>query len=323
VAAFPSGPWLSYSSVVAAAADIDRLYQLSLDEFTEARNALAKEVAKSSKADADGIRKLAKPPLAAWAINQVYWKARPAYHALAASAAALRGAHGAVMSGKHADLRAAGKAHEDALDAVLKTALALIQQSGGTVTDATKQAIVTTLHGLATSPDPPGRLSRTLQPAGFGALAGLPLGPGTSRGAALPAAPPPAANPKAPGTPKPTHKPTLKKDERHLKAIAKAKEALASVTRTERTAEQAAKRDEFEAARLTRDHERASETLASAKAALDEAQQAHDEAETALETIARKKDSAVRRARESGTALASARVRTESARADLAELEAK
>src|SRR6201999_142931 len=113
---------------------------------------------------AEDIRTLTKPPLAAWAINQVYWKARPAYHALTASAAALRTAHAAVMSGKTADLRAAGKAHEEALDAVSKTALTLVQQSGGIVTDATKQAIVTTLHGLANNTDPPGRLSRTLQP---------------------------------------------------------------------------------------------------------------------------------------------------------------
>ena len=53
-----------------------------------------------------------------------------------------------MMSGKSADLRAAGKAHEEALDAVLKAAPQIIQQSGGTVTDATKQAIATTLHAL-------------------------------------------------------------------------------------------------------------------------------------------------------------------------------
>jgi HrpA-like RNA helicase len=299
---------------VAQDAEINGLYQLPLEEFTAARNALAKDVAKSSKAEADEIRRLVKPPLAAWAINQVYWKARPAYHALAASANALKAAHAAVLSGKHADLRAAGKAHEDALDAVLKTALTLVGQSGGTVTDATKQAIMTTLHGLAASTDPPGRLSKTLQPGGFELLAGLPTGSALSRAAAASApATPPAARAKEPakGT----------KDTRQTKAIAKAKDTLASATRAERLAEQAAKRDEFEAARFTRDHERATQQLAAAKEALEAAQDAHEKAESNLETIARKKDVAVRRARESGTALASARVRTESARADLAELE--
>lgn len=303
--------------MVAPDSEVDRLYQIPLEDFTAARNALAKEVAKSSKPDAEEIRRLVKPPLAAWAINQVYWKARPAYHGLAAASAALKSAHGAVLSGKHADLRAAGKAHEEALDAVLKTAMTLVAQAGGTVTDATKQAIMTTLHGLATSTDPPGRLSRTLQPGGFELLAGLPLSAAASRGAAsAPAARTPSAVREpatAPGK--------SKKDDRHTRAIAKAKDTLAAATRVERSAEQTAKRDEFEAARLSRDHERANQQLAAAKTALEEAQEHFEKSEIELETLARKKDSAVRRARESGTALATARVRTESARADLAELE--
>jgi hypothetical protein len=306
---------VAYISVVANNdAEVDRLYQLPLDEFTAARNALAKEVAKSSKGDADEIRRLVKPPLAAWAINQVYWKARPAYHALAAASNALKSAHGAVLSGKHTDLRAAGKAHEEALDAVLKTALTLIEQSGGTVTDATKQAVMTTLHGLAASTDRPGRLSRTLQPGGFELLAGLPLGAAASRGPAQ------SERSESKGTLEKAPVKT-KKDDRQTKAMAKAKDTLAAATRVERSAEQTAKRDEFEAARLTRDYERAKEQLAAAQAALEEAQERHEKAGADAETISRKKDVAVRRARESGAALASARVRTESARADLAELE--
>jgi hypothetical protein len=301
--------------VVGQDAEIDRLYQLPLEEFTAARNALAKEVAKSSKPDAEEIRRLVKPPLAAWAINQVYWKARPSYHALAAASNALKSAHGAVLSGKPADLRAAGKAHEDALDAVLKAALALVEQSGGTVTDATKQAIMTTLHGLAASTDRPGRLSRTLQPGGFELLAGLPLGAAAARGGA----PAPAARP-APPAKEPA---TSKKDDRQTRAIAKAKDTLAAATRVERAAEQTAKRDEFEAARLTRDFERATKQLAAATTALEEAQEQHEKAEADLETVSRKKDVAVRRARESGGALATARVRTESARVDLAEVEGR
>src|SRR5215216_4515208 len=91
-------------------AQIDRLYQLPLDEFTTARNALAKETGDA------GIKRLQKPPAAAWAINQVYWRRRGDYDAFAAAAAALRQAHAAVLAGKRADLRSAGKAHEDALD---------------------------------------------------------------------------------------------------------------------------------------------------------------------------------------------------------------
>ena len=117
------GLWAGRRSLYAAGmaarpldAQIDGLYQLPLDEFTAARNALAKE----SGAAAAEIRALQKPPVAAWAINQVYWRGRPAFHALTAAAAALGAAHTAVVTGKKADLRAAGKAHEDALEAVVK-----------------------------------------------------------------------------------------------------------------------------------------------------------------------------------------------------------
>jgi len=292
-------------------AKIDRLYQLPLDEFTEARNALAKDVAQESKKDADEIRRLPKPPLPAWAINQVYWQARPAYHALEASAAALRTAHAAALSGKSADLRAAGKAHEDAQSAVLKTALSLLQRAGHPATDATKQAIATTLHALATSGDPPGRLARTLQPTGFQLLAGMPTSGASPRGRAAAPPPPPPAPRVEPRT----------KDAARVKAIAKAKDAVAAATRAEKAAEQAARRDEFEAARLSRDAERTSQKLADARTALEEAQEAVSTAEQELDGLTRKRDAATRRARETAGALAAARVRTEGARADLERAE--
>src|SRR3954451_19713893 len=48
--------------------EIERLYQLPLEEFTPARNALAK-----GSTEAARIRALAKPPIGAWAVNQLYW----------------------------------------------------------------------------------------------------------------------------------------------------------------------------------------------------------------------------------------------------------
>jgi hypothetical protein len=50
-------------------ARIDQLYQLPLEEFTSARNALAKDAG----ADAARVRALTKPPIAAWAVNQLHW----------------------------------------------------------------------------------------------------------------------------------------------------------------------------------------------------------------------------------------------------------
>ena len=52
--------------------EIDALYQLHLDEFVTARNALAKR----SGDRAPEIRALVKPVAPAWAVNQLYWRAR-------------------------------------------------------------------------------------------------------------------------------------------------------------------------------------------------------------------------------------------------------
>ena len=285
--------------------EIDRLYQLPLDEFTAARNALAKEAGAAGA----GIRTLQKPPIAAWAINQVYWRARAAFHALSTSAAALRDAHTAMLTGKKADVRAAGAAHEAALDAVEKAAAAILRDAGQPPTDATKQAIATTLRALPGSPDPPGRLTKLLQPSGFELLAGLPasLIAGTRAAA-------PAAKPARESQPAAAAKP---RDAARDRALAKAKEALAAAEKAERTAEQNARREEFEAARMTRDAERAEATLEKARAALEAAQDAVTTAERELEAAARKKDAAARRVKETAEALAAARIRTEKAQAAL------
>ena len=284
------------------AGQIDRLYQLPLDEFTAARNALAKE---AGAAGAE-IRALQKPPVAAWAINQVYWRGRPAFHAFNASAAALRAAHTGVVSGKRADLRAAGKAHEEALEAVAKAALAILRDAGQPATDATRQAILTTLRALPASSDPPGRLSQVLQPTGFELLAGLPGTPAvTAR--STPAA---SKSSNAATVPKP-------KDAAQTKALAKAKEAVAAAVRAERAADEKARREEFEAARATRDAERATNVLTKARQALESAQEAVEAAERDAETATRKKDAAARRVRETADALAAAKVRTEAAQAAL------
>mgnify|MGYP001176960089 CR=1 FL=1 len=63
---------------------IDQLYQLPLDEFTVARNALAKD------SGASEIKKLEKPNLAAWTVNQLYWRNRKAYDEVTKAAERMR-----------------------------------------------------------------------------------------------------------------------------------------------------------------------------------------------------------------------------------------
>jgi hypothetical protein len=291
-------------------AQIDRLYQLSLDEFTAARNALAKE---SGSAD---VKRLQKPPVGAWAINQVYWRRRSDWDAFAAAAAALKQAHAAVLTGKRADLRAAGKAHEEALDGVLKAALAILADAGQPATDATKQTIASTLRAMPSPDDEPGRLTRTLQPGGFELLAGLPL----KGGKAVAPAPKPRPAAKAPERATRGGDADARAREARARAIAAAKDALAAAVRAEKAADQEARREEFDAAKSARDAERAETRLGEARAALEAAQEALDEAEEAATAATRKRDAAGRRVRDAADALARARVRAETARAELARL---
>ena len=189
-----------------------------------------------------------------------------AFHALTAAAAALRDAHTAVVTGKKADLRAAGKAHEDALDAVVKVAVAILRDAGQPATDATRQAIATTLRALP-GLDRSSRTPHASAPAdGFELLAGLPAAVSPGR----------PGRPRRPRRRRSRRRRTPKKDAARDKAVAKAKEAAAAV-RAERTAEQNARREEFEAARMTRDAERAASDLAKARAALEAAQDAVDD----------------------------------------------
>ena len=284
-------------------AEIDRLYQLPLDEFTAARNALAK------KAGADGaeIRSLTKPPIAAWAVNQVHWRDRPTYDVLIKTAQAQRAAHSAVLAGKRADLRSAGRDHEQAIEAAVRSALEQLSQAGHPATDATKHVIATTLRGLPAD-TPPGRLDRTLQPGGFEMLAGVPV---RER--------PPSKAPE-PVKPAPSRAPAQKKEKKtatELKAIDRAKDAVTAAARAVRAAEHTAKREEFESARATREAERASRALAAAREALEAAQQAVDEAETDEKNAARARDAAERKARDAEAALDRAREQADEAQREL------
>ena len=52
--------------------EIDQLFALPLDEFTAARNELARRLKQDGDAEAaEGVRGLAKPTVAAWAVNQL------------------------------------------------------------------------------------------------------------------------------------------------------------------------------------------------------------------------------------------------------------
>ena len=147
---------------------LDRLYQLPLSEFTNARDELAKQDA-SRRAE---IRRLPKPNVAAWAVNQLYWRERGAYEALVVSSERLRKAHMASLTGKTADVPAAEAAHANARRSAADRVRKMLEEAGDAGSPATMTAIGETLDALPTA-DPAGRLVRPLKPAGFETLTGL------------------------------------------------------------------------------------------------------------------------------------------------------
>ena len=161
---------------------IDALYQLPLSEFTGARNALAKSVGGT---DAAGIKKLEKPSVPAWAVNQLYWKERKAYDHLIDAAEKLRTTHRALLGGKAVDLQKAEGAHRDSARAAAARIRDLLSAAGETPSDATMNAVTETLDALPAADEQAGRLTKPLKPMGFEALAGVSPAPGGARTLAL------------------------------------------------------------------------------------------------------------------------------------------
>jgi hypothetical protein len=148
--------------------EIAHLYQLPLSEFTKARD----ELARREESHRAAIRRLEKPNLPAWAVNQLYWRDRGAYEALAAAGERLRKAQVAALAGKPGDVGRVEAEHQAARREAADRVRRILVTSGEKTTAATLSAVNDTLGALPSS-ESPGRLVRPLKPMGFEGLAGL------------------------------------------------------------------------------------------------------------------------------------------------------
>ena len=159
--------------------DIDALFQLPLTEFTSSRNALAARLKKEGRAEeAETIKGMQKPPVSAWAVNQLAWRHRKDVDNLLAVGERFRKAQAAQLAGKTADMHALLNERRDALSALMKEAAVILRDSGHSPSPDTTRRIATTLEALAAWGDTPGapragRLTDDLDPPGFEALAAL------------------------------------------------------------------------------------------------------------------------------------------------------
>lgn len=126
---------------------LDDLYAAEPEEFVAARNALAKQLkAAGDKDTAAAVAKLRRPPVSAWALNQVARSRPDEIEALMTAAADLAGA---LADPAGADLRAIQRAFRSAIEAVVRTTLDVVSSSGRNPSPGLQQAIQATLQAAA------------------------------------------------------------------------------------------------------------------------------------------------------------------------------
>jgi hypothetical protein len=136
--------------------EIDRLYGLPLEEFIPARDALSKELRDTGRrGEATAIKKLPKPTVAAWAVNQAVRSQPRAARELWEAGDALAAAQEAVLSGKGsgADLREAAERERAAVDPLVDAARGLLTSSGGDLSETTIDRVRATLQAAAIDAD--------------------------------------------------------------------------------------------------------------------------------------------------------------------------
>jgi len=158
--------------------DIDRLFELPLDEFTRARNELAKRLAKDGDTErAYEVRGLAKPSVPVWTINQLARREKPMVRELLDAGAKLRRAQEQALGGGNPDaLRAAQSDEREALRALTHRAGEILREAGKPAGRAVLERINGTLGAAAVTEDArddlkAGRLTSELRMSGFESLA--------------------------------------------------------------------------------------------------------------------------------------------------------
>lgn len=183
-------------------AEIDALFQLSLAEFTSARNALAKQLNHAGRAlDAERVKALGKPPAPAWAVNQLYWQDPKAIERLLTLGERVRKAQTGQL--RNADLRALLDEKKEMTLALLTKASAILEEAGHAASPDAVRRVSATLESLAAWGEidgvpRAGRLTADLDPPGFDTLAALMGGKKTEAAKVLLfRAPKPAEDPAA------------------------------------------------------------------------------------------------------------------------------
>lgn len=159
--------------------EIDQLFSLPLEEFTETRNDLVRRLKAAGQRDAAAeVQALRKPTVPVWTINQLARQHPDDVEAFIDAAAALRSAQEKAIAGGDTDeLRSATTAERHALRDLTDGAQKLLGRDGQA---GTLERVASTLRAAALHPETreslaKGRLTEELEASGFGAFEGMTL----------------------------------------------------------------------------------------------------------------------------------------------------
>ena len=157
------------------------LYGLPLEQFTDRRNELARELRRQGhREQAAAVSKLRKPSVAAWAVNQLVRTQRREFDQLLSAGDALQRAQEDLLAsrGDAATLRHAVDAERAVVSRLADAARGLLNADGHELTPARVEQVIETLHAAALEKDArasvkDGCLERELRHVGLGAPAAL------------------------------------------------------------------------------------------------------------------------------------------------------
>jgi len=254
---------------------VDVLYGFPLDEFTPARDTLAKELRKEGQREAaEWVRRLPKPSAPAWVVNQLARTQSAEVKELEAAGQALRDTHELLIAGKvgSEELGLAGDRQREAIAGLIDKAQGLLDSNGQAPSRATLEKAGQTLEAVALddqtrSAFATGRVTRESRPVGLGLLGGAAF------------APPPA----------PERKPDRRQDKRgddaRAKERARIRKELETAKEEERVRRRAIESAEQEAEQARREVERARSRLETAESELERARAAHEESRSRLQDL--------------------------------------
>ncbi len=299
------------AAAIDAVAAIDALHALPLEGFTAARDALAKALAKAGdKPGAAEVKKLKKPTVPSWALNQLSRRHHDEVEVFVAASDRLVRAQLRMMAGGgDDDFAAATRDQRALLQGLIERAGVILSSAGHDPSRALLDRVARTLRATALDEGArakliAGRLVEDVEEGGFDALT-LQLGAPSA-----PAPPPPPRALHAVPDPRPEAASEVAPSDERPRAAARAElEAARSVLTAAREAERAARahlrdverataelRTTFETSRVTWDA--AKKVEAERRAALEAAEAERRRVEAHKDAAAKSLDAAERSADE-------------------------